>query len=33
MRDWGSSHEGLGKIMKTLNEDHLTKIARPPGDL
>lgn len=27
------SHEGLGKIMKTLNGDHLTKITRPPGDL
>ncbi|KAK0934145.1 hypothetical protein LTR29_014259 [Friedmanniomyces endolithicus] len=24
------SHEGLGKIMKTLNGDHLTKITRPP---
>ncbi|KAL9100490.1 MAG: hypothetical protein Q9163_004145 [Psora crenata] len=27
------SHEGLGKIFKTLNGDHLTKITRPPGDL
>jgi hypothetical protein len=27
------SHEGLGKIMKTLNGDHLTKITRPPADL
>ena len=27
------SHEGLGKVMKTLNGDHLTKIPRPPGDL
>ena len=27
------SHEGLGKILKTLNGDHLTKITRPPGDL
>ena len=27
------SHEGLGKIMKTLNGDYLTKITRPPGDL
>lgn len=27
------SHGGLGKIMKTLNGDHLTKITRPPGDL
>jgi len=27
------SHEGLGKIMKTLNGDHLTKITRPPAEL
>lgn len=27
------SHEGLGKILKTLNGDHLTKITQPPGDL
>lgn len=27
------SHEGLGKIMKTLNGDHLTKITRPPTSL
>lgn len=27
------SHEGLGKIMKTLNGDHLTKITQPPEDL
>lgn len=27
------SHEGLGKIMKELNGDHLTKITRPPDDL
>lgn len=27
------SHEGLGKVMKTLNGDHLTKITRPEGDL
>ncbi len=27
------SHEGLGKIMKTLNGDHLTKITQPPGNL
>lgn len=27
------SHEGLGKVMKTLNGDHLTKITRPPGEL
>lgn len=27
------SHEGLGKIMKTLNGDQLTKITRPPGNL
>ena len=27
------SHEGLGKVLKTLNGDHLTKITRPPGDL
>jgi len=27
------SHEGLGKVMKTLNGDHLTKITRPPGGL
>ncbi|KAI9707803.1 MAG: hypothetical protein M1836_000765 [Candelina mexicana] len=27
------SHEGLGKVMKTLNGDHLTKITRPPEDL
>ncbi|KAF2769181.1 hypothetical protein EJ03DRAFT_242419, partial [Teratosphaeria nubilosa] len=24
------SHEGLGKIMKTLNGDHLTKVSRVP---
>jgi hypothetical protein len=24
------SHEGLGKIMKELNGDHLTKITQPP---
>lgn len=23
------SHEGLGKIMKTLNGDYLTKVTRP----
>ncbi|MCJ1285892.1 hypothetical protein MMC26_005234 [Xylographa opegraphella] len=27
------SHSGLGKIMKDLNGDHLTKITRPPKDL
>jgi hypothetical protein len=27
------SHEGLGKILKTLNGDHLTKITRPPDSL
>ena len=27
------SHEGLGKVMKTLNGDYLTKITQPPGDL
>jgi len=27
------SHEGLGKIMKTLNGDHLTKITQPPDTL
>jgi hypothetical protein len=27
------SHEGLGKVMKTLNGDHLTKITRPPQGL
>ncbi|KAI4765827.1 hypothetical protein E4T52_02832 [Aureobasidium sp. EXF-3400] len=27
------SHEGLGKVMKTLNGDHLTKITQPPETL
>jgi hypothetical protein len=27
------SHEGLGKILKTLNGDHLTKITQPPDSL
>lgn len=27
------SHEGLGKVFKTLNGDHLTKITQPPGSL
>ena len=27
------SHEGLGKLMKTLNGDHLTKITQPPKTL
>ena len=27
------SHEGLGKVMKTLNGDYLTAITRPPKDL
>jgi hypothetical protein len=27
------SHEGLGKVFKTLNGDHLTKITRPPKSL
>ncbi len=27
------SHEGLGKVMKTLNGDHLTKITKPPEEL
>ncbi|KAJ5060525.1 hypothetical protein J3E74DRAFT_290784 [Bipolaris maydis] len=27
------SHEGLGKILKELNGDHLAKITRPPEDL
>jgi hypothetical protein len=27
------SHEGLGKLMKELNGDHLTKITRPPEEL
>lgn len=27
------SHGGLGKIMKTLNGNHLTNITRPPVDL
>ena len=27
------SHEGLGKIMKTLNGDQLTHITRPPDSL
>jgi hypothetical protein len=27
------SHEGLGKIMKELNGDHLTKITKPPAEL
>ncbi|KAI5211667.1 hypothetical protein AUEXF2481DRAFT_5316 [Aureobasidium subglaciale EXF-2481] len=27
------SHEGLGKVMKTLNGDHLTKITQPPKTL
>jgi len=25
----GYSHEGLGKVFKTLNGDHLTKITQP----
>ncbi|PPJ58608.1 hypothetical protein CBER1_03533 [Cercospora berteroae] len=25
------SHEGIGRYMKELNGDHLTKITRPPG--
>lgn len=27
------SHEGLGKIMKTMNGDYLTKLTRPPAEL
>jgi hypothetical protein len=27
------SHEGLGKVMKTLNGDYLTGITRPPKTL
>jgi len=27
------SHEGLGKVFKTLNGDHLTKITQPPETL
>ncbi|MCJ1235932.1 hypothetical protein MMC14_003906 [Varicellaria rhodocarpa] len=27
------SHKGLGKVMKTLNGDYLTKITRPPKEL
>ncbi|KUJ11424.1 uncharacterized protein LY89DRAFT_594503, partial [Mollisia scopiformis] len=27
------SHEGLGKLFKTLNGDHLTKITPPPKSL
>ena len=27
------SHEGLGKVMKTLNGDYLTGITQPPKDL
>ncbi|KAJ4301616.1 hypothetical protein N0V90_003709 [Kalmusia sp. IMI 367209] len=27
------SHEGLGKVFKTLNGDYLTKITKPPGEL
>jgi hypothetical protein len=27
------SHEGLGKVFKTLNGDHLTKITQPPQSL
>jgi hypothetical protein len=27
------SHEGLGKIMKELNGDYLTKITQPPENL
>jgi hypothetical protein len=27
------SHEGLGKVMKESNGDHLTKITQPPKDL
>ncbi|MCJ1302739.1 hypothetical protein MMC08_005543 [Hypocenomyce scalaris] len=27
------SHEGVGKILKTLNGDHLTKVTQPPDSL
>lgn len=27
------SHEGLGKVFKTLNGNHLTKITQPPATL
>jgi len=27
------SHEGLGKVMKTLNGDYLTKVTQPPETL
>lgn len=27
------SHQGLGKVLKTLNGQHLTKITRPPKHL
>lgn len=27
------SHEGIGKFLKELNDDHLTKITQPPKDL
>lgn len=27
------SHEGLGKVMKTLNGDYLTGVTRPPKNL
>jgi len=27
------SHSGLGKIFKTLNGDHLTKVTQPPKSL
>ena len=27
------SHEGLGKVFKTLNGDHLAKITKPPKPL
>ena len=27
------SHEGLGKVMRTLNGDYLTKVTQPPKEL
>ena len=27
------SHEGLGKVLKTMNGDYLTGVTRPPKDL
>lgn len=27
------SHQGMGKLIKTLNGDHLTKVTQPPESL